>query len=72
MSETVCVRTFPNRIAAEAAEAVLRSAGIEALVRSDDAGGAAPHVGYTTGGARLMVRHGDLERAKQLLQDVQG
>ncbi len=72
MTETVCVRTFADRIAAEAAEAVLRGAGIEAFIRSDDAGGAAPHIGYTTGGARLMVKSGELERAKQVLQDVQG
>ena len=72
MSETICVRTFPDRIAAEAAEAILRGAGIEAFIRSDDAGGAAPHIGYTTGGARLMVRSDDVERAKQVLEEVQG
>jgi hypothetical protein len=72
MSDWVCVRTFRDRIAAEAGEAVLRGAGIEASIRADDAGGAAPYIAYTTGGARLMVRNTDAARAQELLQDVQG
>ena len=72
MSDTVCLRTFPNRTAAEFAEAALRSAGIEAFVTADDAGGAAPYVAFTTGGARLMVRRRDAERATRLLEESQG
>jgi len=72
MSDWLCVRTFRDRIAAEAAEAVLRGAGIETSIRVDDAGGAAPYIAYTTGGARLMVRTADATRAQELLQDMQG
>jgi hypothetical protein len=72
MSDTIAIRSFPNRIAAEAAEAVLRTAGVEAVVVSDDAGGAAPHIGYTTGGARLMVRRSQAEQARRLLDELGG
>jgi len=70
MSDQVCLRTFGNRTDAEIAEERLRSAGIEASVVVDDAGGAAPHIAYTTGGARLMVRERDARWADEILQEL--
>jgi hypothetical protein len=72
MSDEVCLRTFASRTDAEIAEAQLRSAGVDAYIVADDAGGAAPHIAYVSGGARLMVRREDIERAQQLLQESEG
>ena len=41
-SELVPVKTFLSRIEADLAKSALEAAGISALVRADDAGGARP------------------------------
>ena len=50
---------------AELARAHLAAEGIAAAIAADDIGGMYPGVSF--GGIRLLVRHEDLETAKQLL-----
>jgi hypothetical protein len=69
MSSTVCIREFPSRLDADIALATLTSAGIRAFVQVDDMGGMRPDVGFTTGGARLMVSRDDAERAALLIAE---
>jgi hypothetical protein len=66
VSRLVPIGTFPTRSDAEIAQGLLASAGIEASVSSDDAGGAYPF-GFS-GGAQLLVDEDDVEAASELLK----
>jgi hypothetical protein len=61
----VPVATYPTRDEAEVVQGLLASAGIDAAVSADDAGGAFPFV--LSGGAQLLVAEDDVEAASQVL-----
>lgn len=61
-SELVTVSTFPSVVDAEIARGVLEEVGIPSLVRSDS-----PVMYPTAGGAELLVRAEDIERAAEAL-----
>ena len=61
----VSVATYPTRDEAEVVQGLLASAGIDASVSADDAGGAFPFV--LSGGAQLLVAEDDVEAASQVL-----
>ena len=63
MAEMVSVARFMTREQAEIAHAALESAGIQASVSADDAGGLVP----LTNGVDVMVMQPDLERAKAII-----
>lgn len=65
----VCVRTFTYRYEAEIARSLLESSDIPSYVSADDAGGMRPVLLVGAGGARLIVRRQDAERARRLLDD---
>jgi Putative prokaryotic signal transducing protein len=68
MSDTnlVVVRTFADRIEAELAHSALEAAGIESMIRADDAGGLRPAMGFSNGVA-LLVRAEQAEAAADVL-----
>jgi hypothetical protein len=70
MVDIVEVASFGTAFAADLAVAHLASVGIEAKAVSDDAGGAIPSMTGLSGGARVMVRIEDLERAREALEAV--
>ena len=60
-------RTFLNRFEADVAKSALDAAGIESIIRADDAGGMRP--GMWMGSAvELLVHDDDLERAVEILE----
>jgi putative signal transducing protein len=61
--ELVAVSTFRSTVDAEIAKGVLDEAGIESMIRSDNAGGMYPAIA----GAELLVRAEDAARANQAL-----
>jgi type III secretory pathway lipoprotein EscJ len=61
----VPVATFGTRSEAEIVQGLLVSAGIDASISADDAGGAYPFV--LSGGAQLLVDENDVEAATQVL-----
>ena len=61
----VPVATFGTRSEAEIVQGLLMSAGIDASISADDAGGAYPFV--LSGGAQLLVDENDVEAATQVL-----
>ena len=67
--ETVVAGTFASRYEAEFARETLGAAGIDSVLLADDAGGAYAGLSFT-GQARLLVRSGDAERAKALLDEA--
>jgi hypothetical protein len=64
----VVVRTFSYRQEAELAQGALHAAGIESMVRSDDAGGLRPGLAFANG-VELIVRAGDAEAAREIIDD---
>ena len=63
-AELVTVSTFPSVADAQVAKGVLDEAGIESMIRSDNAGGMLPAIA----GAEVLVRAEDAERAKEALR----
>lgn len=63
-SELVVVSTFRSTADAQLAKGILDGAGIESMVRSDNAGGMYPAIA----GAELLVRIDDVEEAREALQ----
>ena len=62
-SELAVVSTFPSTADAQIAKGFLDQVGIESMIRTDNAGGMYPAIG----GAELLVRAADLDRAKDAL-----
>lgn len=67
MSETVCIKTYPNRMEADWARSFLEANGIKAMIAADDAGGMYPNFG---GGAGLFVLEEHADAARTLLEDA--
>lgn len=59
------VAAFPKRIEAELAQGLLASAGIDAWIAADDAGGTFPF--SLSGGAQVLVEESDLQAAAKIL-----
>jgi hypothetical protein len=62
--ELVAVSTFRSTADAQVAKGVLDEAGIESMIRSDNAGGMYPAIAS----AELLVRSEDLQRATDALE----
>jgi hypothetical protein len=62
-SDLVVVSTFRSTPDAQIAKGVLDEAGIDAMIRSDNAGGMYPSIS----GAELLVRAEDVQRANDAL-----
>ena len=63
-SDLIAVSTFRSTVDAEIAKGILDEAGIESMIRSDNAGGMYPALD----GADLLVRAEDAEKATDALQ----
>ena len=66
-SDLVIVRTFLNRFEADVAKSALDAAGIDAIIRADDAGGMRPAMSMGSA-VELVVRVEDASRAVQILE----
>jgi hypothetical protein len=64
----VAVGAYLNHVEAELARSALEAAGIESMIRSDDAGGMypSPWMGWA-GGVEVLVRAADVEAARDVL-----
>ncbi len=69
-TDFVTVGMYASRPQAEVGRALLASEGVEATVRSDDAGGYEPQLGLTNG-VRLMVRAPYVALALGLLEPAE-
>ena len=66
--DIVVIRTFPNEITAQLAQAGLDARGIPSMLLRDDAGGMMPTLQFLHG-VRLAVRRDDAEIALRLLDE---
>jgi hypothetical protein len=71
MSETdlVVVHTFGNRQEADVAVSALDAAGIDSIVRSDTGGEMYRAIAWAGVGFQLLVRRGDAESARAILEE---
>ena len=68
--DTVVIGSYGTSFEARIALAHLESVGIDAWLATDNAGGAIPSLTGLSGGARVLVRAGDVERAREALADL--
>ena len=66
-SDLTAISTFRSTTDAQIAKGILDEAGIESMIRSDNAGGMYPAIA----GADLLVRAEDVERATDALRKRQ-
>jgi hypothetical protein len=64
--ELVVIGTFSDRIEAELAASALEAAGIDSMIRDDDAGGMQPAMGFSSG-VTVLVRAADATAAGEIL-----
>ncbi|MGA3295018.1 MAG: DUF2007 domain-containing protein [Candidatus Acidiferrales bacterium] len=64
-TELVVIRDYRDKLEAELAHGALQAAGIESMIRGDDAGGTEP--GLWMSGVKLLVRAEDAKRAAEIL-----
>jgi putative signal transducing protein len=63
----IAIGSYATRTEAEIVEGLLASAGIDASIRADDAGGAYPF--EFSGGAQVLVDESDAKTASQVLAE---
>ncbi|MGI9584604.1 MAG: putative signal transducing protein [Acidimicrobiia bacterium] len=69
MSDIEEIGSFGSAFEARLVVAHLESLGITASVVTDNAGGAYPSLTGLSGGARLMVRTEDVDRAREAMEE---
>ena len=67
-SDLIVVHTFASQPEAEIAKSALQSAGIDAMIKADSAGGMRPHLAWSVGGFQVLVREEDVGEAKEVLE----
>jgi hypothetical protein len=63
----VTIQAYATQMEADIAKSALASAGIVAVIQSDSAGGMRPHLGWSTGGFRLLVSEEDEDSSCEIL-----
>lgn len=66
-SNLVVVQSFASQAEADLAESMLQSAGIDAMIQADRAGGMRDHLAWSGFGFKLLVRDEDAAAARDLL-----
>ena len=67
-TDLVIVQSFSTLSEAEMAKGALESAEIDAMIQGDSVGGMRPHMAWSTGGFKLLVRAKDQPAAQQVLE----
>jgi hypothetical protein len=63
----VAIQAYATQMEADIAKSALASAGIPAVIQSDSVGGMRPHIGWSTGGFRLLVSEEDEDSSCEIL-----
>jgi putative signal transducing protein len=66
-SDLVVVQAFGTQAEADIAKGVLESAGIDAMIQADRAGGMRDHLAWSGSGFRVLVREEDVATARDVL-----
>ena len=66
-SDLVVVQAFGREFEADLAKSMLESAGIDAMIQADRAGGMRDHLAWSGFGFKVLVREEDAATARELL-----
>ena len=69
-SALVLVQAFGSQVEADLAKSMLESAGIDAMIQADRAGGMRDHLAWSGLGFKLLVREEDAAEAHDVLQPL--
>ena len=61
------VQAFATQVDADLAKSLLESAGIDAMIQADRAGGMRDHLAWSGFGFKLLVREEDASSAREIL-----
>lgn len=67
-SKLIEVQAFGTQMEADLAKSMLESAGIDAMIQADRAGGMRDHLAWSGFGFKILVREEDAASARQLLK----
>jgi putative signal transducing protein len=67
-SNLVVVHTFGTGAEADMAKSALEGSGIDAMIQADSAGGMRPHLAWSSGGFKVLVREEDAAAARDVLE----
>jgi hypothetical protein len=67
-SKLVVAQAFGSQVEADLAKSALESAGIDAMIQADTAGGMRPHIAWSGFGFRVLVREEDAATARDVLK----
>ena len=67
-SKLVVVQAFGSEGEADLAKSMLESAGIDATIQADTAGGMRPHIAWSGFGFKVLVREEDAAEAREVLK----
>ena len=70
-SKLLVVDRFASQVEADLAKSALESAGIDAMIQADTAGGMRPHIAWSGLGFKVLVREEDAETAREILHPPQ-
>lgn len=70
-SKLALVDAFASQVEADLAKSMLESAGIDATVQADRAGGMRDHLAWSGLGFKLLVREEDAAEAREVLNPQQ-
>ncbi len=70
-SALVPVQAFGSQVEADLAKSMLESAGIDAMIQADRAGGMRDHLAWSGFGFKVLVREEDAATARDLLKPPQ-
>lgn len=69
-SKLVAIDAFASQVEADLAKSMLESAGLDATIQADRAGGMRDHLAWSGLGFKLLVREEDAAEAREVLQPL--
>lgn len=69
-SDLIVVQAFASQVEADLAKSALESAGIDAMIQADRAGGMRDHLAWSGFGFKVLVRDEDAPAARDVLKPV--
>lgn len=69
-SKLIVIDRFASQVEADLAKSMLESAGIEAVIQADRAGGMRDHLAWSGLGFKVLVREVDASEAREALQPL--
>ena len=71
-NDLVVIQSFGAQVEADIAKGLLESAGIDAMIQADRAGGMRDHLAWSGFGFKVLVRDEDASAAHELLESASG